>query len=636
MAQRLAFDIDVGGGVVSVTAPPIERPSRSEATTEPVARARPYRLPAWWPLVTLSSAIALWIVSMASIDTRAIGALGFLSAAPATYYAAIAVAAIGIAFGLYDGARMRILFAHMAIFILIVHATPAIVYGTLRYAWAWRHIGIVDLLMRTHHLQPNTPVLPIYQSWPGFFAGATTLTEAAGLKSALSFAAWAPAFFELLDALALIVVFRALTDDRRRVALGVWFFLIANWVGQDYFAPQAFGFFLYLVVLAIVVRWFRAPSSERRRWQPRFSLVGAEPDLEPRPEVARDTRRAAGVLLIVIVAGIASSHPLTPFVLTVAMALLWFFRALKPRWPFLAVGGITAGWMVTGAHQYVFTQGVAIVSQFGQLGSNVNSNISSVGQMTHAQQLVANMGRMVVVGMALLAVAGFLRRCSFAHWDSDIVVLCAAPAAIFVGGSYGGEAVFRVFLFTLPFASFLAAGLFYTVRSSVTTWRTPATILIVSGVLISGFLFGYYGKEAWFEFQPSEVRAASIVFSTAPKNSNLVDGMAEFPEQFVNQERFSYTTIVNEPPQSRDAVLKDPVNVLYSWLSDPKYAQSYLIITRSQIAEADATGQLPKGSLQRIEQALLDSKRFTVLYHDHDAAVFTLGPTPVPAAGAQG
>jgi hypothetical protein len=338
----------------------------------------------------------------------------------------------------------------------------------------------------------------------------------------------------------------------------------------------------------------------------------------------------------VIVAGIASSHPLTPFVLAVAMIIMWFFRSLKPRWPVLAVGGITAGWMVTGAHTYVFTQGVAIVSQFGQLGSNVNSNISSVGQMTQAQQLVANMGRMVVVGMALLAVAGFLRRAAAGHWDIDVVLLCAAPAAIFVGGSYGGEAVFRVFLFTLPFASFLAAGLFYAVRSSVTTWRTPAAILLASGILISGFMFGYYGKEAWFEFQPSEARAATLVFATAPKNSNLIDGMAEFPEQFKNQERFSYTTIVNEPPQSRDSVLKNPVNVLYSWLSDPKFAQSYLIITRSQIAEADATGQLPEGSLQRVEQALLDSKRFTVLYHDKDAAVFTLGPTPVAPLGAQG
>jgi hypothetical protein len=621
---------------MSVTAPPIAKLARADVASEPIARRRAYTLPAWWPLVTLTSALALWIVSLASLNTRAIGALGLLSAAPATYYAAIAVVAIGVAFGLYDGARMRVLFAHMAMFIFIVHATPAIVYGTLRYAWSWRHVGVVDLLMRTHHLQPNTPVLPIYQSWPGFFAAATTLTESAGLKSALSFAAWAPAFFELLDAIALIVVFRALTDDRRRIALAVWFFLIANWVGQDYFAPQAFGFFLYLVVLAIVLRWFRRSDSDRRRWQPRFSLVGAEPDLDPRPEVTRDTRRAAGVLLVVIVAGIASSHPLTPFVLTVAMALLWFFRALKPRWPAFAVAGITAGWMVTGAHGYVFTQGVKIVSQFGQLGSNVNSNISSVGQLSHAQQLVANMGRMVVVGMALLAVAGFLRRCSVAQWDIDVVLLCAAPASIFVGGSYGGEAVFRVFLFALPFAAFLAAGLFYAVRGSVSTWRTPAAILLASGILISGFMFGYYGKEAWFEFQPSEVRAATLVFSTAPKNSNLIDGMAEFPEQFVNQERFSYTTIVNEPPQSRDLVLKNPVNVLYSWLSDPKFAQGYLIITRSQIAEADATGQLPHGSLQRIEQALLESKRFTVLYHDRDAAVFTLGPTPVAPIGAQG
>jgi len=32
--------------------------------------------------------------------------------------------------------------------IAILHATPSLLYGTLRYSWAWKHVGVVDFFMR--------------------------------------------------------------------------------------------------------------------------------------------------------------------------------------------------------------------------------------------------------------------------------------------------------------------------------------------------------------------------------------------------------------------------------------------------------------------------------------------------------
>ena len=58
-------------------------------------------------------------------------------------------------------------------------------------------------------------------------------------------------------------------------------------------------------------------------------------------------------------------------------------------------------------------------------------------------------------------------------------------------------------------------------------------------------------------------------------------------------------------------------------MSDPKYEAAYMIITRSQIAEQDALGELPPESLQKIERALLASPEFDVLVRNRDAIVFT-------------
>ncbi len=94
------------------------------------------------------------------------------------------------------------------------------------------------------------------------------------MQSPLSYAAWGPVFFNLLWLPALLFIFHTATEDRRLSWLAVWFFYLGNWIGQDYFSPQALAYFLYLVVLAICLAWFRAarpdqtsPSSGlQRRW----------------------------------------------------------------------------------------------------------------------------------------------------------------------------------------------------------------------------------------------------------------------------------------------------------------------------------------------------------------------------------
>jgi O-antigen/teichoic acid export membrane protein len=582
------------------------------------------RAPSWWPMLTLGAAVVLWVVALLCIDPTAVGSYGLLSAMPIAYFAALAVLTIGFAFALSRNARLPVLLAHVAVFALVVHATPSITYGALRYAWAWKHVGIVDLIHRHHAFTPGTPVLPIYQQWPGFFSAATALTEATGLKSALSFAAWAPPFFELLDAAVLVVMLRGLTQDRRRIMLAVWFFLVANWIGQDYFAPQAFGFFLFLAVFAIVLRWYRRPNVAWTRVVARSRDDAALPMEVEAPVVRAPQRRAIAVLLIVLMVATVTSHPLTPFVVSVGLIALTMFRVLDRRWPAVTMVGLTGLWLLTGARNYAFGNLSAIVSGFGHLGNNVDSNLANLGQLSSAQHVVANMGRMVVVLMVVLAAGGLVRRARLGHIDRAALLLCVAPLAILAGGSYGGEAIFRVYLFALPFAAFLAAGWFFPAAGTTTTWRTPVAIAAVSAVLIAGFSFAYFGKESWSDFSPGEVRAAQIVFSKAPPNSLLIDGTLSYPTQFENTERFTYVTLGSEPAQSLKQVLADPVAVLHGWMADSRFAQGYLIITRSQIAEANGTGVLPRGALDRIERLLLASHSVTVLYHDRDALLVTV------------
>jgi hypothetical protein len=574
-------------------------------------------------VTVLAIAVGLWIWALVLTDLDRIGDFGLLSALPVPFYAALGVLTLGFLVGVRSAAGSRVLAAYLVLFVAVVHASPAMLYGTLRYAWAWKHVGVVDYLMRHHGLDPELSFLPVYQNWPGFFGVAAALTDAAGLRSALSFASWAPPFFELLNLVAVWVIVSALSEDRRVRWTACWFFLIANWVGQNYFAPQAFVFFLYLVAIGIALRSLsRRPAAPRllRKVVPALRTTAAGetvPDERPR-------ERGTVLVLWIVFAAVATSHPLTPIVLTAALAGLVLVGVLRVRTLPLIMAAMTVGWMMTGARAYTGRNTDSIFSGVGSFSANLSSNLVQLSKVDESQRIVAQMGRIEVATIAVLAVLGVLRRLKRGEWDAAGIVLLASPLVILVGGNYDGEALFRVFLFALPFAAFFVAQLLYPSTESGRGWFTTAVAVGISVVVLSGFLFAYYGKEAWSYFSTGEVRAAEIAYDNAPRPTLLVEGTRDYPNQFQYAEDITYVALASEPTASVRQVLARPVAKLTEWLGDTRYKRAYVIITRAQKEQVDALGPLPRGSLARVEDTLLSSPRFETVYHDRDASVFRL------------
>ena len=142
-------------------------------------------------------------------------------------------------------------------------------------------------------------------------------------------------------------------------------------------------------------------------------------------------------------------------------------------------------------------------------------------------------------------------------------------------------------------------------------------------LILGAFLVAYYGKERVNYFTPQEVAAARYVDTHSPPNSLLIDGTNNYPFAFKNYERFVYVSIADEPPASRARVLAHPAAVLSDWMRNRSYRVAYLIITRSQQVDAESNGTLPSRSLGAIQQALLSSPRFRVVFRNRDAIVFS-------------
>jgi len=588
-------------------------------------------------IAALAVGSLLWGLSLINVPIREMNDIGLLSVLPATYYLALIVVTISFCLNVFAKENEQwVLQAHLGLLILIFHGTPQILYGTLRYTWAWKHVGVVDYILRHHQVNPNIDFLQAYHNWPGFFALNALFVETAGLHTAASYAGWAPVFFNLLFAAALFFVTRALTSDRRVVWLTAWFFVAANWVGQDYLAPQAFGFYLYLVLLGILLHWFRLPAPPEkktlRRWLRIEPLVNffdrlfqrswsIREDSQPSP-IQRTVLVAIAILLMFVV---VFTHQLTPLLIISSLIFLVLFQIIATRGLPVLMIILESTWVWFFASAFVAQNLKWMLKSFGTLDNNFAQNFINLGTASPGQVLVAWVGRGLTVLVFLLAGLGFLRRVRHGHVDFPATLLVISAFSLLPVNSYGGEILFRIYFFALPFLAFFIGNLLLPNPNYQPSWRTTAVTVSLSSLLIAGFLFAYYGKERQYYFTPQEIAAAQYLFNTAPPGALIIEESGNYPSLFHNYEYYTHVPISMEPSNVRNKFLQNPVKVLEQWMSDTnRYKAAYFIVTRSQKAEIDMLGEMPAGSGTIIEQKIAQSGHFTILYQNQDAAIYVL------------
>lgn len=551
-------------------------------------------------------AVVTWLAAAAGVDPRSLSDVGLVSHVHPIGYVALAVLALGFASALHRRPFSEgLVAAHVGALVTVLFATPALVYPTVRYSWAWKHMGIVDYISRTGQVDPGIDVLPIYHNWPGFFAGSHLLQSWMGADDVIAVARWAPYVVTLATVGAVCLLAATFTRDRRAVWLTAWLFVLGDWVGQEYFSPQAVAYLLYLVAIALALRVARAKGTRR-------STVIADPEIT-----------VLAVLLLVV--AIATSHQITPAMLCVALLALTATRRARLGGVSLVAIVVTVAWALWGAADFVVVNVKMALEGFGSPMANAEGNLVDTSRISEGQALVALAGRAVVVVIGVLAVVGLVR---VARRDRaaaiTLCVLGAAPMVILATNEFGGEILFRVYLFALPVAAYLGAQALLDPPRIAQRWARAAPIVVVSLVLVAGFLLAHFGKDGHYAFTRAEYEAAAWLDEHAPDDSLLIQGSSNYPVQFHNYEHFRYVPIDTEDLRARREIADDPVGVMERWMSDDGDAAAYLLLTRSQEREADVMGTRPARLLEGLESALSASDRFEVAYRNEDAVIFVL------------
>ena len=578
-------------------------------------------------MLCLAAALVLWIVSLPRMQPDEINDFGIVAILPWQYWLALGCVTTGFSVSLVQTSRVGGLrIAALIVLILLLHATPALVYGTLRYSWSWKHIGVIDYIQRHGGVDRSIAFLGAYHNWPGFFWLFARLAD--WLHFGPIEIANAARFFSVLSNIVYVFllwgIYRRFTTDDRLIHAGIWIFVCANWVGQDYFSPQAVAYALYLVILLLCLGPLmpvedRALTSVGRRIGAlRRRIVQLQP-LDPLPPTL--LRVAAFIAVSLAMLFLAASHQLTPLILIFSLFSLAVVTPLGLGLPMMA-GLIMVFWVLYPASPFTAVYLPDEVAQLGQTVTDLTDTLVDTSAVDVGVGVVVWAGRALTAGVVLLVGLGWVRRLRLGARDGVICALLIAPTLTLGATSYGGEAVFRVFLFALPFIAFLCAGLFF---PSVSTGKTPITALtfgVLAGLLALGFLLANNGKDRQYRFTREEVAAALWLYSRAGPETLLVEAARSYPSQFMNYENFIYLPISNESGAERAEILSDPARVLDRWFSDPRWQDGYVILTRSQQAYVEAMGVMPKGALDRLALDLLSSPDFLLVYANRDARIF--------------
>ncbi|MGH7776536.1 MAG: hypothetical protein ACREPI_05085 [Candidatus Dormibacterales bacterium] len=596
----------------------------------------------------LVAALCLWAVGIRSTDTGVLTGpwgtrqLGLLSGLPVAYFAGFAVLLASggslLAARRLSGPRLAL---HVAALVLMLHGTAPLIYPTARYSWTYKHIGVTQYIAVHGSLGSR---VDIYQSWPGLFALAAWFDKVAGVSSPLAFAAWSQLFFNLVACLEIGFAIRALPLTERERWLALLLFVVGNWVDQDYFAPQAVAFVMSMGVMAIALHWLQ--DDRPPAWLPGAARRGAEKlrwsgDRDPGVFDAGPRSRAVALgALVVVYTALVAAHQLSPYVVVIQLGVLTLAGRLRPRWAVLLLLAIALG--------YLAPRFTVVNNTFGLLDAinhpfrNIFNSTSRLPPGLEGRQFSADAARALSAGIGALALFGIWRGRRAGRPIASMVLLAVSPVVVILLSTYGGEALYRTYLFSLPWMACLGAVALSPQAALRASPRAviPAAALILGAALI---IPAYFGLDESTVIPPAEVTASRYFYAHARPGSALV-GSPNFPFRLgSNYNRFIIGRSDSDPSFLNDRHLwhrmlgsKDLLvlaSILHHYAPPGSGRSAYLVLSTGQSNYATMYGILPPGSMESLESALLLSPDWSVFYRNSDTIIFQLG---LPLAGGSG
>ncbi|MEU0496663.1 hypothetical protein [Mycobacterium sp. NPDC006124] len=540
------------------------------------------------PALLLAVAIAAWLAALPGLRHVPYSQFGLLFVGTGPAIAICTVVALG-AFVLALR-RDSLTSAGLAIVAVIAvqRLTVTLVTDVPIYNWAYKHLGVVDYIQRFHDLPGGSD---IYGLWPSFFTTFAWFGEVSGMEPIVVAHVFAPVIHALI-AVEVVSIAKLLGLNSKVALTAAMICELVNWVGQDYFSPQAVAFVMALGIVALLI--------------------------------ASKSHRVAGLLSIPLFAALVPLHQLTPYWLCGVATVLAVAGRVRPRWlPIPFIGLLVA---------YLMPR-LAIVAPYGIFSfnpvANAQSNVEFEGSFGKFFTSLAC--RSLSAAVVLLALV-----CAILWWRQRKPCLIAAVMAfssfaLLAGQSYGGEAIFRVYLYAIPGCAILIAPLLlqaimFRSKRAVLQRAVGAGVMTLMGLATLAGLQGYYGlwpivlehrsQIALGDELMAQAQAPIKVMSLYPGGGLPTRSTADY-FRFTEQDKDFDQAI---PALPTDFLRNFPnanqlQDISASAASFP--GETYIVFDQQANLALDYYGYLPPGSITTFEDQLRNSGSWRV-YRTND------------------
>lgn len=572
-------------------------------------------------LALLVVAVGLWWSSLDDIDVGGVGHWGLITQLPVAWFVALVLAVAVAASSSIGPHSTGVVYAlGLGSVLTIVYGTLPLLVATARYPWTYKHIGVIRLLSDTGHLHPQ---VDIYNNFSGLFGLGAMLRSATGIDPT-SYAPWAQLVAEAAVVSAVVALVSTIAASRRAGRVAGVLYVVANWVGQNYFAPQALGSLLALTVLTFTWAWFATGPTRSLPLLGR--LVGSLGPVERSsvPATGARVRVEARLLVAFVFLGLMMTHPLTPAAVCGALAGAVVLGWVRDRWLLVLLGLVVVGWLVRCAPYFA--------AQEFDLGFGGDPSENAAGNLDYSAAprpvvLVGVVTRMFSLGLWGLAVGAALYCVWARRRPGGLLLVAVVPFGIPLVQSYGGEAVYRVYLYSLP----LVVGL---VASAIVSWSPRRTrdlvawqhrLAVVTAVaMVPGFLVAHYGREEVNQVAASDVAMEEWIARFVPRPALVAqfgdnypaNATAVYPELRISDTYTPQVTALLGPRREL------PTSAELDEVADDLVALTphrvYLVVAPGMVRGVVANALLPIASTSDVVALLTDHPRFSVVHRIDD------------------
>ncbi len=539
-------------------------------------------------LCVLGVSAAAWAIALPSLSRARLSEFGLLRSASPLFLGSMIVT-VGVFLASVRARRMTETACALLTLTLMQRLPTVLATDAPLYSWTYKHLGVVDEIQKNGSLVHG---LDIYQGWPGLFAITAWFSDLTGLDP-ITIAHWfTPALHLVLVGLVYAMA-RVWRLNPMPALVASFIVETLNWVAQDYYSPQAVAFALAIGFLI---------------------LVGAA-----------QQRAIAVPLMLLIFASITITHQLTPYWLIICCLLLTVFKKLRPRW---MVGAMIAMAGLFLAFNYDTAGSFSLLS-LDPL-QNVQSNVPTVG--VFGQRVTSLIVRGLSVTLWLSAVAALWWQRRRGRKVLAFGVLALSSFVLLGGQSYGGEAIFRVFLYSLPGCALLIAPVLTDALTNRRWWVWLAASVIALGCVVASFQ-GFYG--GWFanRMSKAQVDESRILLAQAGYPAYLTVAAPVWPERSsADYIRFAAWTNPGEPTYDYPMIYSAKLTGT-DFGTDAEYAKfieavgnrdapTYLIITKQMAIYDWYFGILPQDALVNLQARMRVDPRWSIDRETADFVIF--------------